>query len=354
MRKLYQIIIILSIIVLVNKNIINSNLLILYMIVSLCICILLLLTKNKYHDLTIILYFVISIIYPQIAIFMPLIVFSIIYKSSYIYLLLLIPISLKLDINNFIIIIISSISSFLNKEYNSMLYLFQRKSVEVIEKDHQYKNIKSVYSKNEKRNLQIQVLEERNRIANELHSSIGHTISGSILHIEAIKCTNKDENLINDLNNLQNYLKSGMSDIRSAIYDIKSKSISLENYIKNLLKERKIEKFFLNIKNIEKVDFSIKYDIYHIIEELVLNTVKHSVFSKISINIYSNSNHIKIIYSDDGENFVDYNNIKVGIGSLMITEIVKKYDGYINKTYRNGSNVYIKLFIGEKNESINS
>ena len=86
------------------------------------------------------------------------------------------------------------------------------------------------------KNIHIAILTERNRIAREIHDSIGHTISSSILQVKALKI-NSEEELEEPLDLLQNTLSNGMDNIRKSLKGLRDESLDLKSRIEVLIDE---------------------------------------------------------------------------------------------------------------------
>lgn len=125
------------------------------------------------------------------------------------------------------------------------------------------------------KNTHIAILSERNRIARELHDSIGHAISSSILQVEALKLTS-DYKIKDGLNQLQDTLSHGMNDIRDSIHNLHKESFDLKMKIEELLDELHNIDTNLNYRIEEELPYELKFDIVSIIKEGITNCVKHS------------------------------------------------------------------------------
>ncbi|MFM1524332.1 MULTISPECIES: sensor histidine kinase [Helcococcus] len=197
--------------------------------------------------------------------------------------------------------------------------------------------------KKSERDKQLSIFHERERIAKTLHESIGHTVSASIIQIEAIKVISTDENVTKQLNSLQNNLKTGMNEIREALHNLKNQSIDLEKKVLELLENSRFENNKINILNCENLNMNLKFDIISIVKESITNALKYSNADFMSISIINNQKYISINISDNGINFVDISQIKKGIGLISIKEIVDFYNGNLNISYNNGFNIHIIL-----------
>lgn len=91
-------------------------------------------------------------------------------------------------------------------------------------------------------------MKERNRISREIHDSVGHSLSTTIIQLNAIEKLLKDKPLISDLvHELREFVTESFQDVRRAISELKP--IEYENY-QNLLKIRELVNSFIKLTNI--------------------------------------------------------------------------------------------------------
>lgn len=193
------------------------------------------------------------------------------------------------------------------------------------------------------KNIHIAILTERNRIAREIHDSIGHAISSSILQVKALKIIGT-KNLEEPLDQLQSTLNNGMNDIRKSLQGLRDESLDLQSRIENLIDEipHMTVEFLYNID--EDLDYNLKFDILSIVKEAITNTVKHSNANHLKINLIAQPKFYTIIVEDNGMDQPDFNH--KGIGLDYIRETANKYGGLFNYKYNNGFKIHITLMKG--------
>ncbi|MGO1819174.1 MAG: sensor histidine kinase [Senegalia sp. (in: firmicutes)] len=199
----------------------------------------------------------------------------------------------------------------------------------------------------EEKNIQIALLEERNRIARELHDSIGHTISSSIIQLKALKLI-KNGNLVRGLDALGKNLSTGMDDIRSNLYNLRNESIDLEYNINEIIDET----IGLNINltyNIDcDLDYKLKYDILAAVKEAINNTLKHSSADSMDIKILNQPKFYSIIINDNGTIYDYKKDSDDGIGLYSMEKLAKKYKGIFNYRFEDGFRLHLTLMKGNK------
>lgn len=348
MRKLVEK---LFIILFALYNSYNSNPktnLVLYFLISLIISLSLDLFNNKKFKIISYFLFIIACFTNDLFLFyLPLILYNM-YIDFGIYALLASSL-LLLDFNvvNLLLTIISIYFSNNQKNFNAILD--ENKFIrDQLKEDTLYlKKYNEQLKIQREKDIHIAILTERNRIARELHDSIGHTLSSSILQIEALKVISKENNILKNLNLLQKTLNNGMNDIRSSIHNLYKESFNLESKIKELynnISYSKVELIY-NIK--EELDYNLKLDILSIVKEAITNCVKHSNATKIKITLLSQPKFYSIIVKDNGNKFDKTNDLFTkGIGLASMKEIANKYNGLFNYSFDNGFKIHLTLMKG--------
>lgn len=196
------------------------------------------------------------------------------------------------------------------------------------------------------KNIHIAILTERNRIAREMHDSIGHSISSSILQVEALKVTS-DDNSIESLDLLQNTLSTGMDDIRRSIHNLYNESLDLEKRIESLCKDAVSLEIDLDYRLEGPLNYDFKFDILSIIRESITNCLKHSDANKLSIRLLTQPKFYSIIIKDNGNSFKRKENLfSEGMGLISMEEITRKHRGFLNYEFEDGFKIYITLMKG--------
>ncbi len=219
------------------------------------------------------------------------------------------------------------------KEYNSNLNL---KNKELIERqDYEVTNA---------------TLNERNRIAREIHDSVGHTLSSSILQIAALTAIVQDEQISSHLNEVNKRLTDGMNSIRASIHNIHEESIDLNLKIKELVDAFEFcpIHYTYDVEN----DFSskAKYSLIFIVRESLTNIIKYSNATLVTLAVSELPGFYKIIIQDNGTKF-STSTISSGMGTISMYDRVNSLGGTFNINKDNGYRIYITIPIKQNNSN---
>ncbi|HBM79271.1 MAG TPA: sensor histidine kinase [Clostridiaceae bacterium] len=174
-------------------------------------------------------------------------------------------------------------------------------------------------------------LEERNKISQKIHDSVGHTISGSIMQLEAAKILmDKDkESTLKMVQNSINVLRDGLESIREVLREIKPPKEQMGiNRLKLMTDDFTAKTQIETILNINgKIDV-INYTYWNIIientKESLTNVLKYANATKVQIRIDVLNKFIKVEVKDNG---IGSYSIKKGLGLRGIEERVSNAKG---------------------------
>jgi signal transduction histidine kinase len=184
-------------------------------------------------------------------------------------------------------------------------------------------------------------LEERNKISQEIHDNIGHTISGTMMQLEATKyIMDKDKDKAKEL--LQSsidVLRDGMESIRITLRNIKPAKEQIGiNEIKLVINKFQ-QSSGININlvfddNIDKLSFNQWNVIKQNLKEILTNTLKYSQATNLLVAFTGLNNIMKLEIKDDGVGCLNvskdlgFQGIEERCENLSIRLIIDGSDGF--------------------------
>lgn len=193
----------------------------------------------------------------------------------------------------------------------------------------------------QKQKIQIAMLNERNRIAREIHDNVGHLLSSSLLQIGAIQAICEDKNLKKPLYNLLQTVSEGMDNVRSSIHNLHDESIMLDTAIQQIIQAFQFLSIHFEYNILHPLPQNTSYHVLSIIKECLTNIVKHSNGTQVSLILREHPSFYQLIVFDNGT-LKKQGNIN-GIGLKTIKERVDSLKGYMNINDVNGFKVFITL-----------
>lgn len=190
-------------------------------------------------------------------------------------------------------------------------------------------------------------LEERNKITQEMHDKLGHTISASLLQLEASKMLiGKDNDKASRMVQTSiDYLRDGMEVIRNILKGIKPSANEIGiNKIKLMLDKfesrNAISVNLVYSGDVERIDYGLWNIIYENTNEALTNILKYSKANRVTVNIEVLN---KIVKAEVRDNGVGARNIVKGLGLSGMEERTQNAGGKIITDGENGFSVITLL-----------
>lgn len=207
-------------------------------------------------------------------------------------------------------------------------------------------------------NAHMAAIRERNRIAREVHDTIGHTLTGLAFGIDACEALSdgSPEELKDQLNVLSDVAREGIEDVRKSVALLKADDPEDENVVD------RIQKMIDNTKKATKTEIAFECEvgqltfdgeeshaIYRIVQEGVTNAIQHGHAKRIQIVMRKEGERLFIRIQDDG---IGCPNPEEGFGLRHMRERVRMLHGTISFDGSNGFliNAVIPLRWREKND----
>lgn len=174
--------------------------------------------------------------------------------------------------------------------------------------------------------------EERKRIAQELHDSIGGNLAGIKLQLSSLTKGDKKYGTISAQIDETYQL---VRDISHTLIPKKFKqnafSELIGGYAKSISNTGELQIGFHPHpeKEINAIDEKYQMEIYKIVQELMTNTLKHAEAEKVEIHLSLIENELSVLFEDNGKGF-DPKNLKQGIGYQNMQNRVQELQGQMN------------------------
>jgi len=298
---------------------------------------------------TFIVYIIICFTYPQFIYFLPAVFYDLLFtKRQRFILLCFIPLVINVKyvpINNITVLIVVSFMEVLLKHKALQLNFTQNSYInqrdDLTEKSIALENKIVELSEKQNDEINIATLNERNRIAREIHDNVGHLLSSSILQIAAIIATTKDENAKHSLELVKNTLNDGMDSIRDSVHNLRDNSIDLFVQLKTIVDSFTFCNAVLNYELNSNLNIKAKYAVISIVKEALSNVIKHSNATELSVSLYEHPKLIQLIILDNGTLNKEISNNGMGIESIR--QRVNSLNGILNIDNSNGFRIFVSF-----------
>ncbi|MBN1314868.1 MAG: GAF domain-containing sensor histidine kinase [Anaerolineales bacterium] len=158
---------------------------------------------------------------------------------------------------------------------------------------------------------EMAVMEERHRMARELHDSVTQALFSIDLHARAI-ATNlrRDQNKAEDqISHLRLVTHDTLQEMRSLIYDLRPSHLEEYGLVGALREEIDRFKnpggptFKLDVRDDRRLPAEVERGLFRIIQEAIRNAIKHAGANLIVVELLFDPQSVAICISDDGRGF---------------------------------------------------
>ncbi len=188
---------------------------------------------------------------------------------------------------------------------------------------------------------------ERNRLAREIHDTLGHSLTAISFGVDACIAT-IDKNPSETKEKLEviaSVARSGIDEVRTSVTTLRadsSEDLTLSQSIIRMIENTIKATDFKITYTIEK-DFNLeKYEenaIYRVVQESITNAIRHSHASCINIQLIKENNNNDAdnnLFLEIKDNGIGSINIKPGYGTRHMRERIESIDGSIEYISNNG------------------
>lgn len=192
---------------------------------------------------------------------------------------------------------------------------------------------------NQDAEIKIATLQERTRIAREIHDNVGHLLSRSILQVGAMLTLKKeDESLLL----LKESLDAAMQGIRSSVHDLRDDALDLETSTKQLLSDYTTYETHFEYDIAPELPVAVTYCFLTITKEALANITKHSNADTIRISMKEYTSMYRLSIADNGTD-VAIPDGNTGMGLENMQARVSSLKGTIRFSTQNGFHIFVSV-----------
>ncbi|MDJ0800749.1 MAG: sensor histidine kinase [Calothrix sp. MO_167.B12] len=196
-------------------------------------------------------------------------------------------------------------------------------------------------------------LQERNRIAREIHDSVGHSLTAQSIQLENVAMLLDDEDVGQATQNLQKARQLGkeaLQNVRQSVATLRNHPLggqSLTVAVTKLVQEcEKTNGIQINseINLSYPLSTEISTAIYRVIQEALTNISKHSHADKVRLILKEKTTGILVSIKDNGQGFNPQENT-TGFGLQGMRERIEVLGGHLHLTSQLGKGCKIQFEI---------
>ncbi|MDO4975751.1 MAG: sensor histidine kinase [Eubacteriales bacterium] len=197
-------------------------------------------------------------------------------------------------------------------------------------------------------------MKERNRLAREIHDTLGHILTGISVGIDAVQVLLDiaPDAAKQQLGTLGEMSRNGLNDVRRSVHKLKpdsleSKSIdyAIQNMVEETSKSTGAKIYFVSYGEGLVYEADEEETIFRLVQEGTTNSLRHGKATEIFIRLDKYEEGIEITLEDNGCGSAE---IKEGFGLSHMRERVEMLGGIITFTSENGFKIHAVIPIRER------
>ncbi|MBS3975860.1 MAG: sensor histidine kinase [Syntrophomonadaceae bacterium] len=186
--------------------------------------------------------------------------------------------------------------------------------------------------------IRLAKLNERNRIAKEIHDHVGHRLSSAFLQIGAMLTQSPGQP---QLVALKETLNLAMDNIRNSVHNLYESSLDLESEIAQLADNLSCCRVELIIQMQTDPEIKVKFALISAVKESFTNIAKHSSATLACLTLTEHPAFYQLVISDNGP--AACASFEKGLGLKSISERVEALRGHFLVRIQNGFEIFITI-----------
>jgi signal transduction histidine kinase len=200
------------------------------------------------------------------------------------------------------------------------------------------------------------ILEERQRLARDLHDSVAQALYSVILHAEAgtrLLASGDDATVADYLREMQSTAQEALTEMRLLIFELRPPVLDQEGLVAALrmrleaVEGRANLQTEFTVEGVSKLAPFVEQALYRIAQEALNNALKHAHARRITVLLQQVQTRVRLEISDDGIGFDPVTvHDKGGLGLLGIEERVAQLGGRLMLQSVPGAGTQLRVEIG--------
>lgn len=150
--------------------------------------------------------------------------------------------------------------------------------------------------------VSLATLNERGRIAREIHDNVGHLLTRSVLQVEALQVVHASDPAIKDeLSQVGATLHEALDTVRKSVHDLHDDSFDLHTQLLSLAQNDQRLVVEVEYDAIE-IPQAVGYCLVAIVREGISNAIKHSNANRVSVSAIEYPGFYRLLIHDNGTN----------------------------------------------------
>lgn len=198
-----------------------------------------------------------------------------------------------------------------------------------------------------KQREQLAIIEERNRLAREIHDTLAHTLTTVVVGLEAgKKLLGKDPaRALSELEKSQDQARKGLEEVRRSVRELRPRELDelgFDAALKGLAREFSESGVRVELKLEQEFEVSpaLELPLYRIIQESVTNSLRHGASARVVVRLKQDYSGLTLEIEDDGKGCTK---LKEGFGLQGIRERAAGFGGRVEFMNRSPHGFLVRI-----------
>ena len=192
-------------------------------------------------------------------------------------------------------------------------------------------------------------MQERNRLAREIHDTIGHALTGIVTGLEAcfVLLDSRPDLARQQMRSIQNVARKGMKDVRSSVRALRPDALeqqglrqAVEGMVDEMCRSTGIMFEYTCRDDLSDLAQDEEDVVYRVLQESITNSVRHGHPSRITISIERKDHLLEIRIEDNGAGCRE---VHRGFGLTHMQERLDMLGGSLETDGRDGFRVLARI-----------
>jgi nitrate/nitrite-specific signal transduction histidine kinase len=229
---------------------------------------------------------------------------------------------------------------------------FDRETLELLDSVGEELGVVVENARLQRRDEELAVLEERNRLARELHDSVTQSLYSVTLYAEAgrrLALAGDTERTVDYLYRLGDTGHQALKEMRLLLHKLRPLALQQEGLVSALRHRLDAVEGKVGVKhrlNVEgQIDLSpgVEEALYHISQEALNNALKHAEATEIMVTLAAGDDDIELLVADNGSGFDPHEVRPGGMGLSTMRERAQRFGGELSVTSAPGQGTTVRV-----------
>ncbi|MER2566088.1 MAG: sensor histidine kinase [Myxococcaceae bacterium] len=195
----------------------------------------------------------------------------------------------------------------------------------------------------------LAVVEERNRLAREIHDGLGASLSSLIIQSEYLTSLAKDEVLLKEIGEIKASAEESIEELRRSLRMMREDfdlGHGVEDYVKTFGERTQLPvRFEKSGEYLGKMSPESSLAMFRVLQELLTNALKHAKAKQVDVRLSFLPERVQLSVKDDGEGFDPETKRPGHYGLINLQERANKVGASVNVDAKPGAGVHVTFSV---------